>query len=507
LLQFRSVERKEPALVAGAVPVDGEGVDSLTYKVPLRNLLVLTDGATVQEHGTDFSNSYLGDGFEQGYNLVERQVPSRYFVVPSKEPIIHQGNRPLVLAVDASHSVVASAGGVVDYRVRIGAPASASSPAAPLRLAIVLDFSDSARDDEVLALLRAAAHHFVDQILPGDSVAIVVSAVDVRLLLAAGTQLDRSDIHRDIDALVPGGSGSLPAAILAAYSQLDANTNPGESGHVLVVSDGRAGLGGTGAWRLVDLAKQRFAESRLRLSSVGLGTDMNGSFLFDLARAGEGRFAYLRNPGEVAHVLGRQLEGLFRVYARHVALDLTQGGGGQVLSVHAAEFSQPLRGTDQVTLSDIAAGEERSLLVRVAYPPAPAGESFETRFLLQYEQLAPVRRTTIPRTVTLRSGAAPAAPDNQAAADYARLVLGIEEVRRALDAGDEAAARGVIEFLEGEFGALKARALSSGDAGLAREAQSFERFATGLKSVYVRGRLTGSSIEREDLRRELEFRR
>ena len=510
LFNFEAVESPNPATPSGHVRRKQDGPDAYSYTVPARRTLWVTEGVRYNDFGVDYSDPYHGSGYRDVRSGYEREYPSRYYLEKSNDPVFHDGGEVLGVDVQSSERVISPDGETVDVRVRITAPSSKSAQRGENSFAIVLDASESMREPEKLELLKSAGHYLVDQVFPGDRVGLVVLVEESRVLLHTTDHLSPSTLHRLIDALRPSGRGMLASGLDEAYAQMEAIVEePGAAGHVVLVTDGQSARGGAGSWRFVSMALRRQARKGVRLSVVGVGNQMDADFLSELARAGDGRFVYLSRSDEIGSILGRELETMMHVYARNVRLRIANPDGGQVLGIHGIEFPTPRDGVDEIALSDFVPGEQRSLLLRIQYPPsAKPAQLFTTDFRLFYERVAPLRRNSIDRGIVLRVGSrTTVGPANSAVDTYSRLVLGMETIRMALDSGSDVSAKIVKDMFEKEFPKLRELAIKSADRDLAHHAELFGYFARRLHELVDRGKLHGMSAARDALRRELYYRR
>lgn len=510
LFNFEPVESPNPATPAGPVQRKQDGPDAYSYGVPARRVLWVTEGTRYNDYGVDYSDPFYGSGFRDVRHGYEREYPSRYYLQKSNDPVFHDGGELLGVDIQSAERVISPDGETVNVRVRITAPSSKAAQRAGNNFAIVLDASESMREPDKLELLKSAGHYLVDQIFPGDRAGLIVLGEESNVLLHTTDRMRQSTLHQIIDSLQPAGRGMLATGLDEAYSQMEAIVQEADAaGHVVLVTDGESGRGKTGAWRFVSMALRRQARKGVRLSVIGVGSQMDASFLSELARAGDGRFAYLQNSREVDSVLGRELQTMLHVYARNVRLRITSPEGGQVLSIHGLEFPTPRDGVDEISLSDFVPGEQRSLLLRIQYPPsAQSAHLYSTNFRLFYERVAPLRRNSIDRGIVLRTGSrTTTAPANPGVDVYSRLVMGMETVRMALDSGNEASAKVVKEMLEKEYPKLHESALKSADRDLLHHAELFDYFANRLNELVFKGKLHGASVERDSLRKELYYRR
>ncbi len=512
LMNFQPVRSPEPGLVGGEVPRDmsEKGADAWSYKVPKRDLYWVTHGVEMEGNAVEYQDPWYGPGSARNYREYQEYYPSTAFRVPSNEPVVDQGGGQM-LGVDVriGRTIVSPEGDTVSVRVRVTAPTVKAARGDGTNFAIVLDYSESMRSPEKLALLRASAHYMIDQVLAGDRVSLVVLGDEVAVPLSLSQSFDRHALHALVDRLDPRGDGQLASALDAAYGDMEAVVqDTGEAAHIVLLTDGQSARGATGAWRLVNMAVGRHARKGVRLNIVGIGHQLDTSFLTELARAGEGQFAYVQSREEVAEVLDRELETMLHVFARNVLLKVRNLKGGLVHGIQGLEFATPQEGVDQVSLGDFVDGEQRSLLITLQFPPSNDGNFFETDLRLSFQHASTARRNVIERSFRVRSAELrQKQAEDEFVAAYRQLILGLEQIRLAVDSRSNAAASVVTEMLENEFPALQKTALKAADRDLVHHAQLFERFAVKLRSLATQGKLTGESIEREEFARELIYRR
>jgi hypothetical protein len=506
LFRFERQRRVEPAIVQEEQPSEAGGLDAYTYRVPTRRYLYADTGAAAHAWHRIYNDPYWGYGDIAGFDLFSETYPTNYFLVPSKDPKPPEVDPVPAFELQASPLELPAEGGLVSLRARIGAPAYTLPQAEGLALAVVLDLSESMRDGNKLQLLRRAARYLLAQLMPSDRVALIAVRDAAHLLKAMGEPLDRGSLHRQLDGETAGGRANMASGLLEAYAQVDAQIGiTGGAGHVLVLSDGLLEAGGPSGWRLVELARQMYAQKGIRLSAFGLGSPLQAELLADLAAGGAGGFAFAAAEGEVDQALGASLERWWRIFARGVRLRV-QVGEGEVVSIYGAELAAPLPGASEIPLADFAAGEERSLILRLRFPPQSSGEPREVRVLLDFDQVGPSRRTRLERRLSLGRSTGPGTV-HEAVEIEERLLIGLDHIRRALESREELPARSAIELLETELPELKARAIARADRALIRLAALFEHFARRLQVLVLKGKLQGASLERDELMRDFLYRR
>ena len=512
LLNFQPVQAQDPALVAGDVPLEGggEGLDAYSYKVPARDVIWTTDGIEYESQAGLATDAYGRPYPYQQSSEYQVRTPSQFFRVKSNEPVVDRGeSKFLGFSVEPERPWVSKDGGTLDVRVRISAPSATAPQQGGTNFAVVFDLSESARANDKLAILREAAEYFIDQVVPGDRVTFVVVNDRVTVPLSLTQNFDKRILRALLERAEPGGEGNLAAALDEAYRDMESVVGEtGEPANVILVTDGQAGRGGTGAWRFVNLALQRQAKLGVRLNVVGIGHDMDAGFLAELARVGRGRFTFLHAGTPLREVLDRELRSMLHVHASNVSVSVVNDPDVSVESVLGLDLPRPLEGVDHLALTDFVEGEMRSYIFRLRYPPSRAATAFRTTFKLAFQQVASERSKSIDRPLkvhsvqeTKRAGGAPRV------AAHRDILNGLEQIRLALESRDTATAQLVVERAESEAAKIRKVSVESADRDLLRSASIYSSFAAKLRVLLSEGKLEGASIEREAALKELHYSR
>ncbi len=473
-----------------------------TYTVPTRQFLTYRDGRYNSYHESVYHPNY-GPTEISGSTYSELEWDSPYFVEKSDDEVVPDGDRLVGFDVRASHFRVPHDGGSVWVRVDLTAPGLTSARTTGLNLVVLVDVSESMRKPQKLRLLKAAARSLVTQLLPSDRLAFVAFNDTARVLAPSGEATDRRSLLRQIDALRVGGGANLGAGLDEAYTQaLAGKDSDGGPGHIILLSDGLLDGDSAAGWRSRDLARQKQIKGN-RLSTVGLGSRIDPQLLSSLARAGEGRFTFIEEEKDVGRLLSRELESVMNTFAGSLRVQI-QSDRAKVTAVHGQGIRDPGGQSDELILSDLVAGEKRSLLVRLRIPPLGPNGQEDIIFKLFFRQAAPVRRTMLEQTVSFRPARDFGRADSSVES-YARLVTALELVRRALEGGESAYVTGAIEILERELPSIQAVALAEGDHELIELAALFGEFAAELRKVAQRGAVDAGP-EWERLKREFYYR-
>jgi TonB family protein len=228
---------------------------------------------------------------------------------------------------------------------------------------------------------------------------VAVLACDARCKLVAPWRRPSSDAARKLTAALarvrPGGATDLGQAVRAAALELRrAGDRRGRRPRVIYVGDGVPSVGELQTDKLVALVNRHLDPLKARLTTVGVGTDVDGSLLAALARAGSGSYVAFA-PGTTAwgqalQVLARQggvtldnvkvalPSGVTRAAPRRI--DTLHGGDELVLTARS-----PGRVEGQVVLTGKVNGEP----FRAAFPVNAAlkrsgGNAFVPRLWAQH---------------------------------------------------------------------------------------------------------------------------
>lgn len=223
---------------------------------------------------------------------------------------------------------------------------------------------------------RRAAKSLVSRLEDGDRVALVSYGTDVTVDLP-WTTLDRNTRARalhSIDALLEGGGTNLDGGLRRARALVSSMGAFDGVVRVVLLSDGRANEGERRADRLAQHG-EALREAGATLSALGLGLDYNEDLLERLAVAGSGRYHYLRHAKDLGAILDDELLHATRVVARGARLVLGNDPSG--LTFVSAPGATVERTPERTTLvvGDLAAGEERRILVELGLGPKASPES------------------------------------------------------------------------------------------------------------------------------------
>jgi Ca-activated chloride channel family protein len=208
--------------------------------------------------------------------------------------------------------------------VRIGVKATEIDPGkrGPANLVFLLDVSGSMNQPNKLPLLKRGMKMLVEQLDNRDRVAIVVYAGASGVVLPSTRATDRTRILEALERLRAGGSTNGGAGIQLAYDIAGRHFVRGGVNRVILATDGDFNVGTTSRGDLVRLIEEKRA-SDVFLSVLGFGTgNYKDAALEELARNGNGTYAYVDSLLEARKVLVEEMGGTLVTVAKDVKIQV-----------------------------------------------------------------------------------------------------------------------------------------------------------------------------------------
>lgn len=352
-----------------------------------------------------------------------------------------------LLAVEREHRV--------HCMFELTVPAGRRPPRVPLQIALVIDRSGSMAGAKLDNARRCAAW-LGERLAPGDELALIDFDDRVRLRVPRGP-VDQARLRAALDALRPGGTTNLSGGWLKGVEQLRAAANGGAC-KVLLLTDGVANAGITDGEALGALARGAAGEG-VGTTTIGFGDDFDEDLLTAMAAAGGGNAHWAETPDAVPAIFAREFDGLARLVAQNVSVEIRPSAEVEVLGV-LNEYPQiAVAGGVQVELGDAYGGETRRVVFELQIPhlaelgPVPVAE-----LVLRYAGVGgPValHESRIPLVVNAVSATEAADAAGDAGVREQVIVLAAararEEAIRRSDAGDPSGAAHALRAVAGEL--------------------------------------------------------
>ncbi len=235
----------------------------------------------------------------------------------------------------------------------------------PISLALVLDTSGSMAGSK-LEDARKAAHRLVDLLGERDELALVAFGSELTTAeLRRVTPESRQAFHQAIDALQAAGATNLSGATEAGWSSLRRATG---ARRLLLVSDGQPTVGLLTARELSGLVGHVHDDS-ITVTALGVGSDIDGALMLQLAERGGGMYGYLANAGALEEILGREVTAARSAVARNVELTF-HSNALRVVEAPGRVLETRPDGRQVLHLADLRPHTPTRVLVRVESPRA-----------------------------------------------------------------------------------------------------------------------------------------
>lgn len=372
-----------------------------------------------------------------------------------------------LVAVEGEHDV--------HVMLQLDAPEPADgAPRPPLRVALVLDRSGSMGGGK-LEVAKRCATWLAGRLGARDELAVVGFDDDVRLVSPLRPAGDPA-LRAGIEALQPGGSTNLSGGWLEGRRALAQATGEGPR-RIVLLTDGLANVGITDPAQLVRMAASAGADG-IGTSTIGFGRDFDEDLLTRFADAGGGNAHYADTPDAVPAIFAREFDGLTRLVAQNVAVEIRPAPQVELVRVLNDYPSQAIPGGVLVQLGDAYGGESRRLVLSLRLPHLAAlGPATVCELVVRSVTVGASveeRTLTVPVVVNVVSAgeAASAVPD--AAVVEEVLVLAAARARdeaiRLADRGDNAAAQAVLRDAAGAIRLAAPTLPAPAAAALVREA-------------------------------------
>ncbi len=216
-------------------------------------------------------------------------------------------------------------------------PAKLAPPDIPKGTSVVLIIDkSSSMEGRKIELARLSAIGVVDHLRPSDSIGVLIFDNSFQWAVPMRRAEDKSLIKRLISGITPDGGTQIAPALAEAYRRvLLANAT---FKHIVLLTDGISEEGDS-----IDLSKEA-ARNDVTISTVGLGQDVNRSYLEKIAATSGGRSYFLNEPMGLEQILLKDVESYSGTTAVEKPLTPIIISKSDILDGVGMENAPPLRG-------------------------------------------------------------------------------------------------------------------------------------------------------------------
>ncbi|HMJ60624.1 MAG TPA: VWA domain-containing protein [Bryobacteraceae bacterium] len=180
-------------------------------------------------------------------------------------------------------------------------PAKLAPPKTPegTAVALIIDKSSS-MEGRKIELARLSAIGVIDHLRPVDTIGVLIFDNSFQWAVPMRHAEDKSLIKRLVSGITPDGGTQIAPALTEAYRKV--SLSKGTYKHIVLLTDGISEEGDS-----IELAKDA-AEHQVTISTVGLGQDVNRSYLEKVAATSGGRSYFLNEPQGLEQILLKDVQ-------------------------------------------------------------------------------------------------------------------------------------------------------------------------------------------------------
>ncbi len=252
-------------------------------------------------------------------------------------------------------------------------PAKLAPPKTPegTSVALIIDKSSS-MEGRKIELARLSAIGVVDHLRPIDNIGVLIFDNSFQWAVPMRRAEDKSLIKRLISGITPDGGTQIAPALAEAYKRV--LTSKALYKHIVLLTDGISEEGDS-----MDLAKEAI-QHQVTISTVGLGQDVNRSYLEKVASTAGGRSYFLNEPNGLEQILLKDVQEYSGSTAVEKPLNAIVDHDAEVLHDVGMDSAPPLKGyvrfvskPEADTILSIDAEKKDPLYVRWQYGLGRAG--------------------------------------------------------------------------------------------------------------------------------------
>lgn len=228
--------------------------------------------------------------------------------------------------------------------------------------------------EAVQSAISAAAAHFES----GDRVSLVAFADRAEVLLRGLSGSEKSrllDAVNELGTMSLGDQTEIGAGLQAGMTELGRAAAPDMVNRILVLTDGFT----RDPERVTGLAKQARA-SKIAVSTLGIGADFNERLLVEVADASHGNAYFARTPSEIPPAFAQELAAVQSVTMRGVEIEVKLSAGVELRRAYrvrpaiSAVIDAKRKGRSVVvSMGDLDPANPPALLIEVIVPTQQRG--------------------------------------------------------------------------------------------------------------------------------------
>ena len=310
-------------------------------------------------------------------------------------------------------------------------------PGRPLNLVLLLDNSGSMERADRVRIIREALRVLAGQLQPQDKFSVVTFSRTAHLWVDGVPGDQAAKVAEEVSGLTPQGGTNLEDAMNLAYQTALRHYLANGVNRVVLLTDGAANLGNVDPEAL----KQKVEANRkqgVALDCFGIGWEgYNDDLLEVLSRNGDGRYAFLNTPEEVADEFAAKLAGALQVAASDVKVQV-EFNPARVTAYRQIGYAKYQLTKEQfrdntVNAAQIGAAEAGNALYTVEVNPARHRPALHGARALPDSRHGGLPRARVGRAVQRQRGGAGASQPGDALGGHGQRIVRVAGVEPLCD--------------------------------------------------------------------------
>ncbi len=236
----------------------------------------------------------------------------------------------------------------------------------PLALSFVIDVSGSMNDDNKIVHTREALRNSLLELKDGDVVSLVIFNNEARVVASSVTlsSASRATLVAQVEALRAGGGTNIEEGLVVGYKEM-AKFPAGNVKRLILLTDGQSNVGAVTPDQIAKEAAVRRIEGA-RISTIGLGIDVNEALLRRIAEAGQGHYYFAENAQTLTKILRDGLQTTVTPVAKDVTLEIELGEQFVIERIHGGgPENRAGKRSARITLGELNVNDWRILVVEL----------------------------------------------------------------------------------------------------------------------------------------------
>lgn len=416
---------------------------------------------------------------------------------------------PVILQTALSHSYYNdfSAKNLL-LKVDFTAAAAKNSERPPLNIALVLDRSKSMENEQKFAYTLDAARAVIENLSPRDVISIISFNEQAVVLSPAGKVVNKAFLNHRLDEISPSGVTDISAGLLEGIAQIKSQLEEGQTQHVLLLTDGKANRGILDPEAMRNIAATAHAGG-ISISTLGCSSEFNEKRLKLLAKAGGGRYRYVRSAEELPTAFKEELQGMLQVSAQNVRIQITLSKGDRIRKIFGRFLQQP-QSSYEIKIGNLRAGERGGLLLALQPDGFKAGDEILVTTKITFDNPDTVERSS--QTISNRASFSSKIDVekqgvNPETIHYGEVLEAMETTREAVESFDlERYQKAQAGFVQ-SYNKARQYALDADNQDLLNQTFLLKHFMQELEAARTEGKMHSHEKMSKQLHKEADYQR